>query len=145
MHIVCVLSQGVYGAFHGHHGDSVAVEQGLRLQLEDLYRTALCMVVYHPGHGEEPYLFEQSTPLLVKTHGLDPAAPHFLAQKLFTEGLWLRLAILCWLVNSLQDPNDDTDTTHMDMHASRCLRALYYGRRPDLIRLCCIHLRVPLN
>ena len=33
----------------------------------------------------------------------------------------------------------------MDMDASRCLWALYYGRRPDLISLGCIHLPVPLN
>ena len=56
--IVCVLFQGVLGAFHGHHGDLVAVEQHLRSQLEDLYRTALRMVVYHQGRREEPYLFE---------------------------------------------------------------------------------------
>ena len=51
-----VLSQGVLGAFHGHHGDLVAVEQHLRSQLEDLYPTALRMAVYHLGRREEPYL-----------------------------------------------------------------------------------------
>ena len=70
--IVRVLSQGVLGAFHGHHGDLVAVEQHLRSQLEDLYPTALRMAVYHLGRREDPYLFEQSTLLLVKTHGLRP-------------------------------------------------------------------------
>ena len=143
--IVRVLSQGVLGAFHGHHGDLVAVEQHLRSQLEDLYPTALRMAMYHLGRREEPYLFEQSTLLLVKTHGLGPAVPHFLTQKSFTERLWLGLAILWWLVNLLEDPNDDSDDTHMDGDASRCLWALYYGRRPDLISLGCIHLPVPLN
>ena len=81
----------------------------------------------------------------MKTHGLGPALPHFLTQKSFTEGLWLGLAILWWLVNLLQDPNDDSDDTHMDGDASRCLWALYYGRRPDLISLGCIHLPVLLN
>ena len=52
--IVRVLSQGVLGAFHGHHGDLVAVEQHLRSQLEDLYPTALRMAVYHLGRREEP-------------------------------------------------------------------------------------------
>ena len=33
--IVRVLSQGVLGAFHGHHGDLIAVVQHLRSQLED--------------------------------------------------------------------------------------------------------------
>ena len=94
-----------------------AVEQHLRSQLEDLYPTALHMAVYHVGRREEPYLFEQSTLLLVKTHGLGPAEPHFLTQKSFTEGLWLGLAILCWSVNLLEDPNDDTDDTHMDIDA----------------------------
>ena len=143
--IVRVLSQGVLGAFHGHHGDLVAVEQHLRSQLEDLYPTALRMAVYHLGRREEPYLFEQSTLLLVKTHGLGLAVPHFLTQKSFAEGLWLGLAILWWLVNLLEDPNDDSDDTHMDGDALRCLWALYYGRRPDLISLGCIHLPVPLN
>ena len=110
-----------------------------------LYPTALRMAVYHLGRREEPYLFEQSTLLLVKTHGLGPAGPHFLTQKSFTEGLWLGLAILWWLVNLLEDPNDDSNNTHMDGDASRCLWALYYGRRPDLISLGCIHLLVPLN
>ena len=59
--------------------------------------------------------------------------PLFLAQKLFIEGLWLGLAILWWLVNLLEDPIDDADDTTMDTDASRCLWALYYGRRPDLI------------
>ena len=143
--IVRVLSQGVLGAFHGHHGDLVAVEQHLRSQLEDLYPTALRMAMYHLGRREEPYLFEQSTLLLVKTHGLGPAVPHFLTQKSFTEGLWLGLAILWWLVNLLEDPNEDSDDTHMAGDASRCLWALYYGRRPDLISLGCIYLPVPLN
>ena len=67
---------------------------------------------------EEPYLFEQSTLLLVKTHGLGPAVLHFLTQKSFTEGLWLGLAILWWLVNLLEDPNNDSDDTHMDVDAS---------------------------
>ena len=143
-HIVRVLSQGVLGAFHGHHGDLVAVEQHLRSQLEDLYPIVLRMAVYHLGRTEEPYLLEPSTLLLVKTHGLGPAVPHFLTQKSFTEGLWLGLAILWWLVNLL-DPNEDTDDTHMDIDASRCMWALYYGRRPDLISLGYIHLPVPLN
>ena len=90
-------------------------------------------------------MFEQSTLLRVKTHGVGPAVPHFLTQKSFTEGLWVGLAILWWLVNLLEHPNDDTDDTHMDMDASCSLWALYYGRRPDLIGLGCIHLPVPLN
>ena len=143
--IVRVWSQGVLGAFHGHHGDLVAVEQHLRSQLEDLYPTALRMAVYHLGRREEPYLLEQSTLLLVKTHGLGPTVPHLLTQKSFTEGLWLGLAILWWLVNSLEDPNNDTDNMHMNIDASRCLWALYYGRRPDLISLGCIRAPVPLN
>ena len=81
----------------------------------------------------------------MKTHGPGPALPHFLTQKSLTKGLWLGLAILWWLVNLLEDPNDDSDDTHMDGDASRCLWALYYGRRPDLISLGCIHLPVPLN
>ena len=48
-------------------------------------------------------------------------------------------------MNLLEDPNDDSDDTHMDGDASRCLWALYYGRRPDMISLGCIHLTVPLN
>ena len=143
--IVHVLSQGVLGAIHGHHGDLVAVEQHLCSQLEDLYPTALGMAVYHLGRREEPYLFEQSTLLLLKTHGLGPALPHFVTQKSFTDGLWLGLAILWWLVNLLEDPYDDSDVTLMDGDASRCLWALYYVRRPDLISLGCIHLPVPLN
>ena len=55
--IMCVLSQGVLGAFHGHHGDLVTVEQHLRSQREDLYPTALRMAGYHLGRREEPYLF----------------------------------------------------------------------------------------
>ena len=141
--IVRVMSQRVLGAFH--HGDLVAVEQHLRSQLEDLHPTALRMAVYHLRRREEPYLFEQSTLLLVKTHGLGLAVPHFLTQKSFSKGLWLGLAILWWLVNLPEDPNDDSDDTHMDGNASRCLGALYYGRRPDLISLGCIHLPVPLN
>ena len=129
--IVRVLSQGVLGAFHGHHGDLVAVAQHLRSQVEDLYPTALRMAVYHLGRREEPYLFEQSTLLLVKTHGLGPAVPHFLTQKSFTEGLWLGLAILWWLVNLLEDPNDDSDDTHMDGDASRYLWVLWSPARPD--------------
>ena len=54
--IVRVPSQEVLGDFHGHHGDLVAVQERLRLQLEDLYPTALRMAVYHPGRREEPYL-----------------------------------------------------------------------------------------
>ena len=53
--IVHVLSQGVLGAFHGQHGDLVAVEQHFLSQLEDLYPTALRMAVCHVGHREEPY------------------------------------------------------------------------------------------
>ena len=64
--IVRVLSQGVLGAFHGYD-----VEQHLRSQLEDLYPTALRMAVYHLGRKEEPYFFEQSTLLFVKTLGWD--------------------------------------------------------------------------
>ena len=143
--IVRVLSQGVLGAFHGHHGDLLAMEQHLRSQLEDFCPNGLRMVVYHLGRREELYLFEQSTLLLVKTHGLGLAVPHFLTQKLFTEGVWLGLAILWWLVNFVEDPNDDSDDTHMDVDESRCLGAPYYGRRPDLIRVGCIHLPVPLN
>ena len=94
--IVCVLSQGVPGAFHGHHGDLVAVEQHLRSQLEDLYPTPLHMAVYHLGRREEPYLFEQSTLLLVKTHGLGPGVPHFLTQKSFTKGGWVWLSFGGW-------------------------------------------------
>ena len=59
--------------------------------------------------------------------------------------LWLGLAILWWLVNLLEDSNDDTDDAHMATDASRCLWALCYGCRPDVISLCCIHLPVPLN
>ena len=70
MQIMRVLSEGVLGAFHGHHGDLVAVEQHLGSQLEDLYSAALRMAVYHLGHSEEAYLFAQSTLLLVKTHWL---------------------------------------------------------------------------
>ena len=81
----------------------------------------------------------------MKTHGLGPAVPHFLTQKSFTKGLWLCLANLWWLVNLLEDPNDDTDDTHMDMDALRCLWAMHYGRRPDLMSLGCIHLLVRLN
>ena len=103
------------------------------------------MAVYHSGRTEEAYLFEQSTLLLVKTHGLGPAVPHFLTQKLFTEGVWLGLAILGWWMNLLEDPNDDTDDTHMDIDASRCLSVLYHGRRPDVMSPGCIHLFVALN
>ena len=104
------------------------------------------LCAYHLGRREESYLLEQPTLLLVKTHGLGPAVPHFLTQKSFIEGLWLGLAILWWLLNLLEDPNDDSDDTHMDVDASRCLWALYYGhRRPDLISLGCIHLPVPFN
>ena len=48
-------------------------------------------------------------------------------------------------MNSLEDPNDDSDDTHMDVDPSRYLWALYHGRRPDLITLGCIHLPVPLK
>ena len=48
-------------------------------------------------------------------------------------------------MNLLEDPNDDSDDTHMDVDASCCLWALHYGRRPHLISLGCIHLPVPLN
>ena len=75
--------------------------------------------LYHLGRREEPSLFEQSTLLLVKTHGLGPAVPHFLTQKLSTKGLWLGLVILWSLVNLLEDPNNDTDDMHMDIDASR--------------------------
>ena len=81
----------------------------------------------------------------MKTHRLGPAVLHFLTQKLFTENPWPGLAILSWLVNLLQDPNDDSDNTYKDVDASHCLWALYYGRRPDVISLGCIHLLVPLN
>ena len=37
---VRVLSQGVLGTFHGHHGDLVTVEQHLRLQLQDVRHVA---------------------------------------------------------------------------------------------------------
>ena len=144
-HIVRVLCEGVLGAFHGHHGDLVAPEQHLRSQLEDLYASLLRMAVYHLGRREEPYLFEQSTRLLVNIHALGPALLHFLGQKSLSEGSWLGLAILWRLVNLLQDPNDDTDDTHMDVDASHCLWALYYGRRPDLISRGCIHLPVLLD
>ena len=46
------------------------------------------------------------------------------------------------LANSGADHSDDT---HRDFDASRCLWALYYGRRPDLINLGSIHLPFPLN
>ena len=55
--IVCVLSQGVLGAFHGHHGDLVNVEQHLCSQLQELYPIALRMAVYHLRCTQEPYLF----------------------------------------------------------------------------------------
>ena len=142
---MCVLSQRVLSAFHGHHGYLVDVEQHLRSQSEELCPTALRMAVYHLACREEPYLFEQSTLLLVKTHGLGPALPHCLTQKSFSDGLWLGPAILWWLVNLLEDPNDHSDDMHMDVDASRCLWALYYGRCPDMISLGCIHLPVPLN
>ena len=103
------------------------------------------MVVYHLGRREEPYLLEQSTLLLVKTHGLGLAMAHFATQKSFTEGVWLGLAIPWWFTNLLKDPNDDTEDMHMDIVASRCLWAMYSGRRPDLVSLGCIHLLVPLN
>ena len=109
--IVRVLSPGVLGAFHGHHGDLVAMEQHLCSQLEDLYPIALRTAVYHRGRRKVPYLHEHSTVLLVKTHGLGPAVPHFLTQKSITEGSSLGLAILWWLVNLLKDPNDDSDDT----------------------------------
>ena len=144
-HMVCVLSQGVLGAFHGHHVDLVTVEQHLRWQLEDLYPIALRMAIYHLGRTEEPYLFEPSPLLRVKTHVLGLDVPHFLTQKSFTKGLWLSWAILWWLVNLLEDPNNDSEDTTMDTYASRSLRALYYGRRPDRINLGCIHLPVPWN
>ena len=140
-----MLSQGVLCAFHGHHWNLVAVEQHLRSELEDLYPTALRMAIYRLGRREDPYLFEQSTLLIVKTYGLGPAVPHFLTQKSFTGGLWLGLAMLWWLVNLLEEPNDDSDDTHMDVDASRSLWALYHGRRPDVISLGCIHLPIPLN
>ena len=90
------------------------------------------MAVYHLGRREEPYLFEQSTLLLVKIHGVGRVVPHFLTQRSFIESLWLGLAILWWLVHLVQDPNDDWNDTHMDVDASRCLWALYYGPpRPD--------------
>ena len=143
--IVCVLSQGVLGAFHGHRGDWVAMQQHLRSHLDDLYPIALRMAVDHLGRREEPHLFEQSTLLLVKTHGLGLAVPHFVTQKSFTEGLWRGLAIFWWLVHLPENPNDDTDDTPMDIDAACCSWALYYGRRPDLISLGCIHLHVPLN
>ena len=50
--IVRLLSQGVLGAFHGHLGDFVAVEQHLRSQREHLYPTTLRMAVYHLGRRE---------------------------------------------------------------------------------------------
>ena len=56
--------------------------------------------------------------------------PHCLTRKSLTEGPWLGLTPLWWLVNLLEDPNDDWDDTHMDVDASRCLWALNYGRRP---------------
>ena len=71
--------------------------------------------------------------------------PHYLTQKSFTEGLWLGLAILWWLVNLLEEPNDDSEDRLMDVDASRCLCIVYYGHRPDVISLGCIHLPVPLN
>ena len=55
------------------------------------------------------------------------------------------MAIPWWLVNLLGDPNDDTDNTHMDMDASLCLWALYYGRRPVLSSPGCMYLHVPFN
>ena len=143
--IMRVLYQGVLGAFHGQTGDLVTEEQHLGLQLEDLYPTALCMAFYRLGRREEPYLFEQSTLLLVKTHGLRPVVPHFLTQKSFTKRPWLGLATLSWSVNLLEEPNDDLDSTTMDTEASRYMWELYYGRRLDLISLGCIHLSVPLN
>ena len=82
---------------------------------------------------------------LLKTHGLGPTVPHFLTQKSFIEGLWLGLANLWSLVNLPEDPNDETDDTHRDIDASRCLWALYYGLRPDLIGLGCAQLPIPLN
>ena len=48
-------------------------------------------------------------------------------------------------MNFVEDPNDDTDNTHMDIDAMRCLWALYYCRCPDLINLGCIHLPIPFN
>ena len=107
--IVRVLSQWVLGAFHGHTGDWVTVETQLRARLEELYPTALCMAVYQPGRREEMYLFGQLTLLLMKPHDLYFAVPHFFRQKSFVEGAWLGLAILCFLVNWLEDLNYDTD------------------------------------
>ena len=127
-----------------------AVHRGsthLQLLLDKPTLTPRCRVAWRPPaalffcDGDAPaYLFEQSTLSLVKTRGLSPAVPHSLAQKSFTEGVWLGLAILWWLVNLLEDPNANTDDTHMDMDASCCLWALYYGPCPDLISLGCIHL-----
>ena len=122
------MSQGVLGAFHGHHGDLVAVQQPLLCQLEDLYQTALRMALYNLRRKEDPCLLEQSTLLLVKTHGVGPAVPLFLTQNSCTEGLWLGLAIMWRSVNLLEDPNDDP---HMDVDALRYFWALYYGRGPD--------------
>ena len=111
--IVLVLSHRVLGAFHGDRGNLVAVEQKFRLQSEDLYPIALRMAVYYLRRREEPYLLEQSTPLLVKTHGPSPAVPHFLTQNWFNEGMWLSLAVMWLLVNLLEDPNADTSSHPM--------------------------------
>ena len=100
------------------------MEQHLRMRLEDLYPTALRKVVYHLGRTEEPYLFERSTLLLVKTHGLGLAVPHYLTQRSFTKGLWLRLSMLWWLVNLLEDPTTTRTTrTWVWMHRTT------YGHR----------------
>ena len=116
-----VLSQCVLGAFHGHHEDLVVVEPHLRSDLEDLCPAALRMPVYHLGHKEELYLFEQSSLLLVKTHGLGTAVPHFLTQKSFTGGLWPGLAILWWLLNSLEGQTTTRAThTWILMHRAAC-------------------------
>ena len=89
--MVRLLSQWVLGACHGHHGDLVAVQQHLRSQLEDLYPTLLRMVVYHLGRKEEPYLFEQSTLLLVKTHGLCRTSSHKSRSLKVCGWVWLSL------------------------------------------------------
>ena len=118
--IVRVPSQEVLGAFHGHHGDLVAMEQHLRSRLEDLYPTALRMAVYHPGRREEPYLFEQPTLLLVKAYGLGPALPHFLTEKSLTEGMWLGVAILWWWATWTTRTTARTTRIWMLMHRAAC-------------------------
>ena len=81
----------------------------------------------------------------MKTHGLRRVVPLFLTQKSFTQGRWLGLANVWWLVNLLEDPNNDPDDTTMGTDESRCVWELYYGCCPASTLVGCIHLLAPFN